>query len=440
VNVFDEFEWRGLVYDATDGLRDLLAEEKVTAYIGFDPTAASLHVGSLLPIMGLARLQRFGHSPIAIAGGGTGLIGDPSGKTQERLLLTREKVEENVVGIKEQLARFLDFDAKTNPARIVNNADWLTTISLMDFLRDVGKHFTINAMIAKESVKRRLEQADGISFTEFSYMLLQAYDYLVLYDRYGCRLQMGGSDQWGNIVAGADLIRRLRGEREALPGGPNAEKAKPLAHALVFPLVTSSSGVKFGKTEAGAVWLSAELTSPFRFYQFWLNVDDRDVIHYLKSFTWMGQEEIAALEETLRTAPQEREAQRKLAGEVTRAVHGETAVDKAVRASRILFGESMADLEPRDVAEIFADVPSSEVDRERLVPDGLPLVDLLVSSGLANSKSEARRAIQGGGIYLNNQREADEKRRIEARDAIGGELLVLRKGRKDYHLMRVVGS
>jgi tyrosyl-tRNA synthetase len=342
VNVFDEFEWRGLVYDATEGLRDLLAAEKVTAYIGFDSTAASLHVGSLLPIMGLARLQRFGHSPIAIAGGGTGLIGDPSGKTQELLLLTTEKVEENLAGIKEQLARFLDFDAKDNPARIVNNADWLATISLMDFLRDVGKYFTVNGMIAKESVKRRLEQADGISFTEFSYMLLQAYDFLVLYDRYGCRLQMGGSDQWGNILAGTDLIRRLRGERESAPAGPNAEKAKPLAHGLVFPLVTTASGVKFGKTEAGAVWLSAELTSPFHFYQFWLNVDDRDVLSYLKGFTWLGQDEIAALEEKLRTAPQEREAQRILAREVTGAVHGETALDKAVRASRVLFEEAMA--------------------------------------------------------------------------------------------------
>jgi tyrosyl-tRNA synthetase len=440
VNVFDEFEWRGLVYDATEGLREFLAEEKVTAYIGFDPTAASLHVGSLLPIMGLARLQRFGHTPIAIAGGGTGLIGDPSGKTQERLLLTNEKVEENLAGIKGQLARFLDFDAKANPARIVNNADWLATVSLMEFLRDVGKHFTVNGMVAKESVKRRLEQADGISFTEFSYMLLQAYDYLVLYDRYGCRLQMGGRDQWGNITAGADLIRRLRGEREGVQAGPNAEKAKPLAHGLVFPLVTTSSGVKFGKTEAGAVWLSAELTSPFRFYQFWLNVDDRDVTPYLKSFTWLGQEEIAELEEKLRTAPQEREAQRTLAREVTRAVHGETEVDKAVRASRILFGESMADLEPRDVAEIFADVPSSQIERSRLVPDGLPLVELLVAAGLVPSKSEARRAIQGGGIYVNNQREADEKRRISAVDAIGRELLVLRKGRKDYHLVRVVGD
>jgi tyrosyl-tRNA synthetase len=308
----------------------------------------------------------------------------------------------------------------------------------MEFLRDVGKHFTVNAMIAKESVKRRLEQADGISFTELSYMLLQAYDYLVLYDRYGCRLQMGGSDQWGNITAGADLIRRLRGERESTQG-PQAEKAKPLAHGLVFPLVTTASGVKFGKTEAGAVWLSAELTSPFRFYQFWLNVDDRDVVHYLKGFTWLGREEIAGLEDKLRTAPQEREAQKTLAREVTRAVHGETELDKAVRASAILFGESIADLAPRDVAEIFADVPSSAVEKGKLEGEGLPLADLLAASGLVPSKGEARRAIQGGGIYLNNQRVSDEKRRITLGDAVGGELLVLRKGRKEYHLVRVAG-
>jgi len=439
VNVFDEFEWRGLVYDSTEGVRDLLAQEKVTGYVGFDPSAASLHVGSLLPIMCLARLQRCGHTPIALTGGGTGMIGDPSGRSLERLLLTREKVEENLAGIKGQLARFLDFDAVSNPARIVNNADWLASISLMDFLRDVGKHFTVNGMIAKESVKRRLEQADGISFTEFSYMLLQAYDFLVLHDRYGCRLQMGGSDQWGNITAGADLIRRLRGERESTQG-PAAEKARPLAHGLVFPLVTMASGVKFGKTEAGAVWLSPELTSPFRFYQFWLNVDDRDVVHYLKSFTWLDRDEIAELEDKLRTQPQEREAQKTLAREVTRAVHGETELDKSLLASRVLFGESLDNLEPRDVADIFADVPSSEVERSRLFPDGLPLVDLLVSSGLVPSKSEARRAIQGGGIYVNNQRESDEKRRISAGDAIGGELLVLRKGRKDYHLVRVQGE
>src|SRR3954467_10771330 len=253
MNLFDEFKWREMVSDATPELREVLEQRKVTAYIGFDPSAPSLHVGSLLPILGLARLQRFGHSPIAIAGGGTGMIGDPSGKTQERQLLSKEKIEENLQGIKEKLARFLDFEAGENPGRTVNNARWLAVIPMVDFLRDVGKYFTVNAMMAKESVKRRLESDDGISFTELSYMLLQAYDFLVLYDRFGCRLQMGGSDQWGNILAGADLIRRLR-------GGGAEEK---LAHGLVFPLVTSAAGVKFGKTEAGTIWLDPALTSPF---------------------------------------------------------------------------------------------------------------------------------------------------------------------------------
>ncbi|MFL6232606.1 MAG: tyrosine--tRNA ligase [Thermoanaerobaculia bacterium] len=433
MNVFDEFEWRGLVYDATPGLRELLGQEKLTAYIGFDPTAASLHVGSLLPILGLARLQRFGHSPIAIAGGGTGMIGDPSGKTQERQLLSSEKIEENLQGIKAQLARFLDFDARENPARIVNNADWLAVIPLVDFLRDVGKYFTVNAMMAKESVRRRLESEDGLSFTEFSYMLLQAYDFLVLYDRYGCRLQMGGSDQWGNILAGADLIRRLRGE-----GASELGVQKKLAHGLVFPLVTTSSGVKFGKTEAGTVWLDPALTSPFRFYQFWINTDDRDAVHYLKSFTWLTREEIAELEETLRTAPQEREAQKRLAREVTRMVHGEDALAKAERATAVLFGAEISALEPREVSDIFADVPSSEIPKAQL-QDGLSLVDLLVAAGLAPSKGEARRAIQGGGIYLNNRRVGEEKKAVTPDDAIGGELIVLRKGRKEYRLVRVAG-
>ena len=329
MNLYDEFKWRGMIHEATPDLHKVLAEEKLTAYIGFDPSAASLHVGSLLPIMGLARLQRFGHSPIAIAGGGTGLIGDPSGKTKERQLLTHEQVEENLAGIKEQLSRFLDFDAAENPARIVNNADWLGPISMMEFLRDVGKYFTVNNLLAKEAIRRRLDSEEGISFTEFSYPLLQAYDYLVLHDRHGCTLQMGGSDQWGNIIAGIDLIRRLRSAR---------------AHGLVFPLVTTTAGVKFGKTEAGAVWLDANLTSPYRFYQFWLNTDDRDAITYLKFFTWLSQAEISELEESVRTEPEKRKAQKELARHVTALVHGETALEKALRASEVLFGKEISGL------------------------------------------------------------------------------------------------
>jgi tyrosyl-tRNA synthetase len=422
MSLFDEFEWRGMLYEATPDLREVLGKEKLTAYIGFDPSAPSLHVGSLLPVMGLARLQRFGHTPIAIAGGGTGLIGDPSGKTKERQLLDHEKVEENLVGIKEQLSRFLDFDAAHNPARIVNNADWLGPITMMEFLRDIGKHFTVNNLLGKEAISRRLESEEGISFTEFSYPLLQAYDYLTLFDLYNCTLQMGGSDQWGNILAGTDLIRRLRGAR---------------AHGLVFPLVTSATGVKFGKTEAGAVWLDAKLTSPYRFYQFWLNTDDRDAITYLKFFTWLLKEEIDELDQSVQAAPEKRAAQRRLAREVTAMLHGETELEKAVRASEVLFGKEISGLSVDQILDIFADVPSTEVDKSKFDADGFTLGDALVLSGLAPSKGEAKRLVQGGGVAMNNVRVDDARKSISAADFIDGKVLVLRKGAKHYHLIRI---
>jgi tyrosyl-tRNA synthetase len=425
MNLYDEIQWRGMLHEATPDLQKVLAEEKLTAYIGFDPSAASLHVGSLLPVMGLARLQRFGHTPIAIAGGGTGLIGDPSGKTKERQLLTPAQVEENLAGIREQLSRFLEFDATNNPARIINNADWLAPISMMEFLRDVGKYFTVNNLLAKEAIKRRLETEEGISFTEFSYPLLQAYDYLVLHDRHGCTLQMGGSDQWGNIVAGIDLIRRLRGAR---------------AHGLVFPLVTTSSGVKFGKTEAGAVWLDPKLTSPYRFYQFWLNTDDRDAITYLKFFTWLSKEEIGELEESVRTQPETRKAQRELARHVTAMVHGETAIEKALRASEVLFGKEISGLSVQEILDIFADVPSTELERSKFEGDAFTLSEALVLSGLAPSKGEAKRLVQGGGVCVNNRRVSEARQTIAASDLIDGQLLVLRKGAKHYHLIKIVGQ
>ncbi|MDX6527977.1 MAG: tyrosyl-tRNA synthetase [Blastocatellia bacterium] len=414
-----------MLHEATPDLQKILAEEKLTAYIGFDPSAASLHVGSLLPVMGLARLQRFGHTPIAIAGGGTGLIGDPSGKTKERQLLTPEQVEENLSGIKEQLSRFLDFDATPNPARIINNADWLAPISMMEFLRDVGKYFTVNNLLAKEAIKRRLDSEEGISFTEFSYPLLQAYDYLVLHDRHGCTLQMGGSDQWGNILAGVDLIRRLRSAR---------------AHGLVFPLVTTAAGVKFGKTEAGAVWLDPKLTSPYRFYQFWLNTDDRDAIIYLKFFTWLTKDEIDQLEESVRAEPEKRRAQRELARQVTALVHGETELEKALRASEVLFGKEISGLGVQEILDIFADVPSSELEKSKLTGDGFTITDALLVSGLAPSKGEARRLVQGGGVCVNNRRVSDARQTISDADLIDGQLLVLRKGAKNYHVIRIVGS
>jgi tyrosyl-tRNA synthetase len=420
-NLFDELQWRGMVYDATEGLRDLLATERVTAYIGFDPTASSLHVGSLLTVMGLARLQRFGHSPIAIVGGGTGMIGDPSGKSQERQLLSREQIEENVAGIREQLSRFLDFGATANPARLVNNADWLAAFDLLGFLRDTGKYFTVNYMLQKESVNRRLESEEGISYTEFSYLLLQARDFLELFDRYRCRLQMGGSDQWGNITAGTDLIRRLRNTK---------------AHGLVWPLMKTASGAKFGKTEAGTVWLDARRTSPFRFYQFWLNTDDRDVISYLKFFTFLDRDAIAALDESARSAPEKREAQRALAREVTALVHGPEQLARAEHASSLLFGEDIATLAVDDVLAVFEDVPSTELAAAEIA-DGIGMVDLVARVQLASSKSDARRLVQSGGVYVNNRRIADPQARLTRDQAIGGRLFVIRKGQKQNHLVRL---
>jgi len=415
----EELSWREMIYDGTEGVRDALAAGPLTGYIGFDPTASSLHVGSLLQVMALARVQRAGHSPIAVVGGGTGLIGDPSGKTQERTLLTVAEVDENLSGIRAQLSRFLDFDAKANPARIVNNADWLVPMEMMSFLRDIGKHFTVNYMIAKESVRRRLESEDGISYTEFSYLLLQAYDVVMLFDRFHCTLQMGGSDQWGNITAGIDLLRKLRGAK---------------AHGLVLPLVTTSGGVKFGKTEAGAVWLDPARTSPFRFHQFWLNTDDRDVVRYLKFFTFLSHAEIEALARATAERPQDREAQRALANAVTATVHGDEQVRRAERAAQVLFGGSFDGVSVADILMVFDDAPSTELTFDA---DGMPITDLLARVKLAGSKSEAARLLKGGGVYVNNERITDEKARLTVGDAIGGELFVLRKGRRDQHIVRV---
>lgn len=422
-NVYDEFEWRELLYDATPDLREILGKNSLTAYIGFDPTASSLHVGSLVPVMGLARLQRFGHAPIAIVGGGTGLIGDPSGHTAERQLLDTEKVEENLAGIRGQLERFLDFDATSNAARIVNNLDWLGTVRMIDFLRDVGKYFTVNYMLAKESVKRRIEAEDGISYTEFTYMMLQAYDYLQLYDRYHCTLQLGGSDQWGNIVAGADLIRRLRSER---------------AHGLVFPLVTNAAGTKFGKTEAGNIWLDPARTSPYRFYQYWLNTDDRDVISHLKYFTWLSKEEIEGLAVDATDHPEKRAAQHALADAVTEMVHGESELSRARQASLVMFGEAMDLLSVTDILDVFEDVPSSDVERGKFYGEGIGLLDLLADSGLTASKGEARRLVRSGGAYMNNIRQNDEHVRVTVNDLIEGKLVVLRKGQKNYRVVQVI--
>ena len=420
-----ELEWRGLLHDATEGAAEHLAEAPRTIYIGFDPTGRSLHIGTLLPIMGLVHAQRAGHTPIALVGGGTGLIGDPSGKTSERKLLTKEQVAENAEGIRAQLEHFLDFEAKSNAARMRNNLDWLGGLPLVDFLRDIGKHFSVNQLLAKESVKRRIaSEESGISFTEFSYALLQSYDFLELHRTEGCTVQMGGSDQWGNITAGIDLVRRMDGAR---------------AYGVVFPLITQASGVKFGKTEEGAIWLDAEMTSPFRFYQYWINVDDADAVRYLKFFTLLGRERIDELAGELEAAPQARAAQKALAEDVTRRLHGETGLAAAQRATRALFGGEVEGLSATEIADIFADVPSSDVAKEALSGAGKPLVDLLVEAGVTSSKGEARRAIEGGGVYVNGVRVSDVAAAVTLDRAIEGRFLLVRMGKKRYHLVGVTG-
>jgi tyrosyl-tRNA synthetase len=420
-NLFEELEWRGLVYDATHGTRELLAREKVTGYVGFDPTAPGLHAGSLMQVMALARLQRAGHSPIAVVGGGTGLIGDPSGKTAERILQSRDAVDANVRAIRVELERFLDFGTQVNAARLVDNGEWLNSMTAMEFLRDVGKYFTVNYLLAKESVKRRIESDEGISYTEFSYSLLQAYDFLVLYDRFNCRLQIGGSDQWGNIVAGTDLIRKLRGTQ---------------TYGLVSPLLLTSSGTKFGKTEAGAVWLDAARTSPFRFYQFWFNTDDRDVITYLKFFTFRSRDELAELERVTEEHPERREAQRALARDVTAMVHSADQVARAERAAAVLFGAPLRDASVDDILTVFDDVPSISVPAASLGA-GIRVTELAVAAGLAGSNGEAGRLIRQGGLYVNDRRLGDERGQVTLDDAIGRSVIVLRKGQRERRLVRV---
>ncbi|HUN64531.1 MAG TPA: tyrosine--tRNA ligase [Bacteroidota bacterium] len=419
---YRELTWRGFIHSETAGVEQHLRSGIRTGYIGFDPTASSLHVGSLLPLMGLMHFQRGGHMPIAIAGGGTGMIGDPSGKSEERKLLSKEDIEANVVGIKQQLSHFLDFSAPSNPARLVNNADWLGTLTMMGFLRDIGKYFSVNEMIAKDSVKSRIAQEQGMSFTEFSYSLLQSYDFLELSDRYGCTLQMGGSDQWGNIVSGTDLIRRLRARE---------------AYGVVFPLITTSSGVKFGKTESGTVWLDPARTSPYRFYQFWYNTDDRDVVRYLKFFTLLGEQEIGDLDASVKAEPHLRKAQTALAGYVTELVHGKDALGRALQAKNALFGKDLTDLGAADIVEIFENVPSVDIPKTRFGGEGIPCTELLVDAHIVPSKGEARRSIEGGGIYLNNVRVNDPARSVSMNDVLHGKFVVIRKGAKSYTLVRL---
>jgi tyrosyl-tRNA synthetase len=413
--VFEEFQWRGLVHQVTDpDLGKLLDRESLTAYIGFDPTGDSLHAGSLLPVLNLRRLQEADHKVIPLLGGGTGLIGDPSGRDSERQLLSEGELEANLLGIRRQIESILHDDA-----RVLDNGEWLKRMTLTEFLRDVGKYFSVNEMVRKESVKTRLEAREqGISFTEFSYMLLQAWDFVHLFDAYGCRLQLGGSDQWGNITEGVDLIRRLRGEQ---------------AFGLTSPLLTLPGGAKMGKSEGAArVWLDPKRTSPYQFFQYWVRADDAQVGSYLRFFTFLERGRIEELDKATADHPERREAQQALAWEVTSLVHGEAEASKAKHAAEVLFTEDVAGLDEATLLDVMSDAPASDVPR-----DGIGLIDALVESGLAKSKSAARTAIEQGGAYVNNRREGDLDRRITVDDALHGRYVLLRRGKRDHHLLRL---
>jgi tyrosyl-tRNA synthetase len=411
----DDLGWRGLLHQYTEGLPEYLARNRVTVYAGFDPTAPSLHVGNLIPVLNLTRMQQAGHRPLVMVGGGTGMIGDPSGKSSERQLSTPDVVAANAAAIRGQLERFVDFSG-TAGARMVDNAEWLLPLTAVEFMRDVGKHFSINYMLAKESVRSRLE--GGISYTEFSYMLLQAYDYLVVHDREGATLQIGGSDQWGNITAGVELIRRARGRE---------------AHGLTFPLVTTAGGVKFGKTEAGAVWLDPARTTPYRFYQFWINTDDRDVGTFLRYFTLLPRAEIEAAEAELRAHPERREAQQLLARDVTARLHGDEAARISAEVSSILFGRGEpASLSVSALEALAREVPFAELPAPA---DGADALELFTAAGLVQSKGAGRRLLEQGGLYVNGIRLSSDTRAISGERRLHGGYLLLRKGTRDYALI-----
>lgn len=423
MTLLEELQWRGLYADCTDrdALALRLAEGPLTLYCGFDPTGDSLHVGHLMGQLTLRRFQLAGHHPIALAGGATGMVGDPSGKSAERNLLTREQLAHNVASIKAQLHRLLDFEAKTNPARLVDNADWTAPIGLLDFLREVGKYFSVNVMLAKDSVQSRLEGDAGISFTEFSYQLLQAHDFFVLRRDLSCELQIGGSDQWGNITAGTDLIRK----KEGAP-----------AYGLTFPLITKSDGTKFGKTESGAVWLDPKRTSPYKFYQFFVNTEDSMVESYLKKFTFFSRPEIEELMTRHAANPGARDAHRALAREVTTIVHGEEAARDAIRASEIMFGGDLAGIGESVFQDVVGEIPTKDLERTKLEGVGFPLTEGLVHAALAPSKGQAKKDIEGGGVYVNNVRSAELSRCLTTADLLFGKYILLRKGKRSYTLLK----
>jgi tyrosyl-tRNA synthetase len=432
MNIFEDLQFRGLVADFTSvpesradslPLPERLAAKPITLYCGFDPTADSLHVGHIVPLLALRRFQLAGHHPIAVAGGATGSIGDPSGKSAERQLLTPDQIRANVDAVRPQLAKLLDFETSVNPARLVDNADWFGPISYLDFLRDVGKHFTVNQMVAKESVRARMEDRDvGISYTEFSYMLLQSYDYYHLAQHMDCELQIGGSDQWGNITTGIDLVRKKSGRH---------------VYGLTMPLITKSDGTKFGKSEGGAIWLDPKKTSIYKFYQFWINTDDRDVVKYLKFFTFLPHEEITALEAEHAANPGARKAHQALAHAITTLIHGDEATRDAVRASEILFGGTLEGITASTLDTLSEEVPNAAVTRDQLEGDGLPLVEALVLSGLSQSKGQARKDVEGGGVYVNGERAGAATDRLTQAGTLHDRYVLLRKGKRNYAVLAV---
>ena len=427
-DIHEELTWRGAIYDATPGAAETLKSQKVTCYNGFDPTSPTLHIGHLVPLMCMARMQRHGHTPIAILGAGTGLIGDPR-ETDERPLLTYDEIDSNAESIREQLQRFIDFDSKNNPAKLINNADWLRSTYLLDFLRDVGKHFTVNNMIRREAVQSRMEREGGISYTEFSYQLLQAFDYLVLYEREGCTFQSGGSDQWGNILGGVDLIRRIHGI---------TRDGSLRAHGIVFPLITDSVGTKFGKSLGGAPALDPDHFSPYQLYQFFFNKDDVDVIRYLKIYTWLGPEEIAPLEEAVRERPGKREAQQTLAEQVTKIVHGESGLHQARRVTRAFFRGEFDTLSAGELDDVFEGSASIQIEKCDIDNRAISYEELAVATSLAQSFGDARRTVQQGGMYLNSERVEDAARPITPEDLRHRNLIVLRRGRREHRLISVL--
>lgn len=421
-DIYEDLKWRGLIYQTTDeNMQAWLNEKPRTVYVGFDPTADSLHVGSLLPLQTLRRFQMAGHRPVAIIGGATGMIGDPSGKSAERNLLSEDQLQANIAGMQKQMESMLDFDCGDQSAILVNNYDWMKTFSYIEFLRDVGKNFPVNVMLAKDSVKSRLGSDAGISYTEFSYMLLQAYDFVHLHQKYGCELQIGGSDQWGNVTAGIDLGRRMLSTQ---------------LFGLTLPLLTKSDGSKMGKTETGTVWLSGERTSPYELYQYWVRVEDADVGKCLRYLTDLERDEIDELDQLRESVPHQRDSQKRLAEELTRQIHGEEGLAAAKHATEVFFGAEINECTERDLNAIFSNVPSKQVSRSLLAGEGLGIYDAFLEAGLCQSKGEARRLFAQGGLYINNHRWTDDEARLTSKHLVTETTMVLRSGKKKYALLK----